>query len=389
MNVGMLTLQEYQREARLTDKKPDDMPIVALGLFGEIGSLMSEVKKKQRDSISYKGYSDAVIEEFGDVLWYLVSVASRSGLEIAHIAATLNDTPSDKHTQSTDPLLFSNLQDKPERISDEPTPEFERTLMILASSVGKFINDVENGVCRQNAGVVAGHLFKILKSLIAASNESGVTLEIAARHNLEKIFGRWPNVKIFPEPFDTHAPSFERFPKFLAIDIEEKTVNDKTFVFQRCNGITIGDRLTDNIQTPDDYRFHDVFHYAHTAVLGWSPVTRALFKLKRKSHPKTDEAEDGARAILLEEGITAWIFNQSKLLNYFEGFRQGDLSFNLLKTIRKFVEGYEVDKCPLWVWEEAILQGYEAFRYLKLNREGRVTISLPNRRLSVGPIPDH
>ena len=42
--------------------------------------------------------------------------------------------------------------------------------------------------------------------------------------------------------------------------------------------------------------FHDVFHLAYAAVLGWSPTTRALLKIKRKSRPEIDENEDGARA---------------------------------------------------------------------------------------------
>ena len=42
---------------------------------------------------------------------------------------------------------------------------------------------------------------------------------------------------------------------------------------------------------PDDYRFHDAFHYAYAAILGWSPVTRALFRLKRKSETDVDEGQ--------------------------------------------------------------------------------------------------
>ena len=67
-------------------------------------------------------------------------------------------------------------------------------------------------------------------------------------------------------------------------------------MFQQCNGVNTGDRLTDNALEPDDYRFHDVFHYAYAAVLTWSPVTRSLLRLKRKSKPKLDEVEDGALA---------------------------------------------------------------------------------------------
>ncbi len=77
---------------------------------------------------------------------------------------------------------------------------------------------------------------------------------------------------------------------------------DRSMFSQRSRGVYVGDRLTDNAIEPDDYRFHDVFHYAYVAVLGWSPVIRALLRRKRKSDPKLDDAEDGARAILIEEG---------------------------------------------------------------------------------------
>ena len=166
----------------------------------------------------------------------------------------------------------------------------------------------------------------------------------------------------------------------------ERDVGNKLYVYQRCNGLNIGDRLTDNIMTPDDYRFHDVFHYAYAAVLGWSPVIRARFRLKRKSRLHVDEAEDGARATLIEEGIAIWIFGQAKGLNFFEGLRPNDLSLTLLKSVRQFVAGYEVARRPLWVWEEAILQGYDAFRYLRRERQGRVRIDFHQRSLTIGPL---
>ncbi|MFX5743284.1 pyrophosphatase, partial [Acinetobacter baumannii] len=80
------------------------------------------------------------------------------------------------------------------------------------------------------------------------------------------------------------------------IDVYERTVRGQVFVYQRSGGVFVGDRLTDNAAEPDDYRFHDVFHYAYIAVLGWSPVIRSLLRLKRKSVPKIDEVDDGARA---------------------------------------------------------------------------------------------
>jgi hypothetical protein len=137
----------------------------------------------------------------------------------------------------------------------------------------------------------------------------------------------------------------------------------------------------------DDFRFHDVFHFAYVAVLTWSPVVRALFRLKRKSTPEIDEAQDGARAILIEEGITIWIFRQAANLNFFADMRPGDLPFDLLKHVRQFVSGCEADRCPLWLWEEAILQGYEAFRFLREHRRGCLRIDVSKRRLSIESLP--
>jgi hypothetical protein len=214
-----------------------------------------------------------------------------------------------------------------------------------------------------------------------------VTLEAAARGNLQKIFDQWPIGRIYPEPFDKDDKPFEQLPRSLTIDIFEREVGGKLYVFQQCNGINTGDRLTDNAIEPDDYHFHDVFHYAYSAVLTWSPVTRSLLRLKRKSKPLIDEARDGARAVLIEEGVATWVFGQAKQLDFFAGMKAGDLSFDMLKTIRQFIAGYEPASCPLWLWEEAILQGYEAFRFLQEKRRARLRIDMAQRKLIVGELP--
>ena len=133
----------------------------------------------------------------------------------------------------------------------------------------------------------------------------------------------------------------------------------------------------------DDYRFHDVFHFAYVAVLTWSPVLRSLLRLKRKSDPKIDEAQDGARATLIEEGVTTWIFSQAVALDFFANMNRGDLPFDFLKHVRQFVSGYEAEQCPLWLWEEAILEGYAAFRFLRQHRRGRIHIDMMNHCLSI------
>src|SRR3954466_16343407 len=86
----ILKLDDYQVRGLETDqikqKGLDGLPFFLLGLFGEVGTLLSALKKKQRDRESYVGYSDAIIEEFGDSLWYFTNIASRASLKLSVLA---------------------------------------------------------------------------------------------------------------------------------------------------------------------------------------------------------------------------------------------------------------------------------------------------------------
>jgi hypothetical protein len=350
--------------------------------------LLSVVKKKQRDSASFLGYAEAVVAELGDVLWYLSTVARRGGICLSAIAAGSLDTSYQDWGRQNLTLTFDALQPDLIKRDGAPTLAFEATLLQLAGDVGVILADHHAGKLRDNQAALAVHLVTVLRRLIKAANEAGVTLEAAAIKNLTKIFDRWPKERTYPTPFDDRSDRDEQLPRHLVMDIFEKDVRGQAFVFQRCGGIFVGDRLTDNAVEPDDYRFHDVFHLAHVAVLGWSPVIRALLKLKRKSEPAVDEAQDGARAILIEEGVTTWIFGQAQRLEFFDGLNPGDLPLDMLKQVRDFVAGYEAEHCPLWMWEEAILQGYAAFRFLQNHRRGQITVDLLNRRLRIEELPE-
>lgn len=382
-----LTIDEYARQAALTDQRKGKhaLSFSMLGVFGEAGSLLSEVKKKQRDKASYLGYADAVAEELGDVLWYLASVARRSGLPLSAIAASAVDATRLGSAADND-LTFHALQPAHIPITTEPTTKFEHRLLALAGQIGLFVNDYQSGALKKREQMMVS-LTQVMRQLIEAANDSGVTLEAAAVKNQHKIFDRWPRDRTFPPPFDVSMDPEEQLPRRMTIEVFERTVRKQDYVFQKSSGVFVGDRLTDNAIEPDDYRFHDVFHYAHVAVLGWSPVVRALLRLKRKSDPKLDDSQDGARAILIEEGVTSWIFGQAQQLNFFEGVKRGGLPLDMLKHIRQFVTGYESERCPLWLWEDAVLQGYAAFRFLQKHRRGRVLIDFPNRRLRIKELP--
>lgn len=376
--TSSLRLDDYQWRAIRSDKTlkrctGTDLPV--LGLVGEIGSLLSEAKKKHRDARSYVGYEANVLEEMGDALWYLATIAAHKGVLLSSLLR--------QNVYGSDTCTFGDLQPQHVLPLAAPTIAFERTLLRLAGAVGRLAQDSTAPELADPRAVLSD----ILENLVEAANESGISLEQAATTNLEKTEDRWPAERVVPKLFDEAFPPEEQLPRRLEIEIYERTAgNGKPYVVQRCNGIFIGDRLTDNIMRPDDYRFHDAFHYAYAAILGWSPVTRALFRLKRKSETRVDEGQDGARAVLIEEGVATYVFGQAKNLDFFLGQAPGDLSFTFLKSVRQFVRGYEVESCPLWLWEEAILAGNQAFRYLKEHRAGKLQLDLRTRALKIGPL---
>jgi NTP pyrophosphatase (non-canonical NTP hydrolase) len=380
-----LTIDQYQKLSQGTDrtvgKGTPSLDFPLLGLFGEIGSLLSELKKKQRDTVSYYGYEESVVEELGDVLWYFSNLATRAGIVLSEMAlqiqANADGRRRDRHKGD---LMFAALQPalKPTGPGDQEA--FEATLMRLAGEAGKLVAAFSAGRINRNSDLLSAHMSSIFRALINAANEAHVSLGEAAHRNLRKTSDRWPEKRIHPALFDADHDAAEQIPRRIKMQIFERKVKNRTYVFLRCNGINIGDRLTDNKLETDDYRFHDVFHVSYAAILGWSPVMRALFRVKRKSRPELDEAEDGARAILIEEGISTWVFNHATRLNYFENLES--LDYGLLKAVRELVSGYEAERCPLWLWEEAILRGYQVFRQFRKYRSGTVIADLTKRTIT-------
>jgi NTP pyrophosphatase (non-canonical NTP hydrolase) len=381
---GLLTMNAYQRHTRATDQNTESGPrglrVPLLGLFGEVGSLLSALKKKRRDVEAYTGYEDAILEEFGDVLWYFANIAARAGLELSVLAQRLSRGIEDwDEVQSDEFGTFGDIQSKRAFYGPLSNEEFEIRLIEVAGKVGCLLNDVAREGVRLNRDLLSTHLVEILRAILAAAEDADIELQEAARRNVSKTLSRWPSQRTYGALFDLEFDADEQLPRRIEMHFQEMQKGSRVYVLQRCNGIIIGDRLTDNKSAPDDYRFHDVFHLAYAAILGWSPVLRALFKVKRKSRPDFDENQDGARAILIEEGVSTYVFNHALRLNLFSDTRK--LDYALLKTIQDLVRGFEIEARPLWQWEEAILEGYRVFRELKTSRAGAVVADLNARSL--------
>jgi len=387
-SAGTLTLNAYQKAAHKTDKlfKSDrGLSFPLLGIFGEAGSILSEVKKKQRDRTAYTGYQKTVIEEFGDTLWYLNAIACRSNISLAYIGHNIDRAVEDWQFSAPEDLKFVDLQKSVGIKASEPSSQFERRLLKLASEVGLLVVDFQAGRLEDNQASIVGRLVAILRCLRDSAQEAGLSLADAAAENLRKSYDRWPQEKRYPALLDADFPEHEQLPRKFSLTLVENSEPGKKQVTPYYEGNPLGDKLTDNRMEDDDYRFHDAFHMAFAAKLGWSPNLRRLLKRKRKSIAKIDEVEDGARAVLIEEGVSTWVFNHAQRLNLFEGMPV--LDYGLLKMVREFVDGYEVASMPLWLWEEAILSGYDVFRQLQANRGGVVTADLENRTLAYSPDP--
>ncbi|MEU0509145.1 nucleoside triphosphate pyrophosphohydrolase family protein [Amycolatopsis sp. NPDC006125] len=204
-------------------------------------------------------------------------------------------------------------------------------------------------------------------------------LDDVAVANLDKVKDRWrPSVNI--EPFDRAFPEHEQLPRQARIEFQLRELGDgRTASVMTWNGATLGDPLTDAARVEDGYRFHDAFHLAYAAVLGWSPVMRALMRRKRRSDPATDEAEDGGRAVAIEEGISALVFAYASAHDYLDGVKHVDQQ--MLDTVRSLVGGLEVSVLRSADWELAILTGFEVWRNLNRAKGGVVELDADARTL--------
>ena len=392
-----LELDAYQEFAVRTDRSgfTDDRRVgfLLLGLFGEVGSLVSELKKKQRDRNSYVAYRQSALEETGDVLWYLANLAEALHIRLSHLASGGAEEADEDiwgEEQKNEAWLFphiaaitrfSQLQGQASLFESPASGEYvERSLLAVAARVGRLVARANQEGC-VDADLMRADCGRLFEALVAAANDAHISLEGAARANMTKVLGRWPLDRVHTPLFDDRFDEDERLPRRLIVTFREKDIRGTRYVIQSVNDIHLGDRLTDNSADEDDYRFHDVFHLAYAAVLGWSPVLRALLRLKRKSDGDIDEQQDGARAIITEEGITNWIFSHGLRHQAFEDVTS--LDFSLLRTIRHMVRGYEVEVCPMWMWEEAILQGFRMFRHLKRHRGGTLVADLSARTLTL------
>lgn len=349
-------LSDYFERIVKTDNLEGNYQSLSYGLFGEVGSLLSSVKKLTLEGKKVYDYDDAVNEELGDTFWYFCRLTSILGFSLQDIVSPQSE--ADKPMS----FLATNIPGSPvaSLLDCGKSKDQSVTLLELAKTSASLLERPND---KKEAIKLLSVFYNNFMHVISLTDNSFSQI---LKSNLDKVEGRFLDINKSELPnFDVDYEEDERLPDHFQIEIVQKA-NGKTYM--KWQGVFIGDPLTDNIKEEDFYRFHDVFHMANAAILHWSPTFRSLIKHKRKSDVLIDEQQDSGRAIVIEEGLTAWVFSVAKRKDFFDGHDK--LSFGMLKTIREFVRGYEVEQCPLSLWEKAILDGYCVFREIKRHKAG-------------------
>jgi len=260
--------------------------------------------------------------------------------------------------------------------------------------------DTHRDFIRQEIGDILWYLANIATRL-------ELDLSEIAEDNLAKVLdrygpmeGRW-SLPTITKALDEAYPEAEKFPRTSVFRFDQITRDDGKRVARmflvdaRPNafpggaiaqtpdlkrlGFTLGDPLNDNAHTEDNYRFHDAFHIVLMAVLGWSPVMRHLLRIKRKSRPDVDEAEDGNRARDIEEGLSTYLFERSRDYAFFQDPRHVDNK--TLDHVRVHTGGLEVARMPTWLWKEAISEGFRVWHSLAEHGGGYVVARLDDHKV--------
>lgn len=285
--------------------------------------------------------------------------------------------------------------------ADDPDKRLMVAMLGLAGEVGTLLSEhkkwLRDGDAYDRRTGVAEDIGDILWYLAAAASALGLSLDDVAEQNLAKIIDRWapadptrtdPLAVELPPPhmWDRPFPPEQQLPRRLTVALAP--LPDEP---QRVIGIIDGERplgnlLGDNAYDDDGYRWHDVIHLAHLGVLGWSPVIRRLLKRKRKADPRVDDVEDGGRAVAIEEGISAAVFDYASTRAWLDGVKAVDTS--LLVGLRSLTRNIEVGAVSLLEWEQTILRAFSCWRRLRTDDGGLISVDLDARTIMHRPLTD-
>lgn len=287
-------------------------------------------------------------------------------------------------------------------LTQDPDRGLQIVLHGLAGEAGSVVSEAKKWFREGSppAGLavrVQEELGDLLWYVAAVANRLDLDLNVVAEESLQKAAQAFLKDVPPPSRYDNGWPVLQQLPRRFVVRFVEDESGPVTVVRMEPLGEIaervarerdrkqLGDSLDDNLAVDDGYRYHDIIHLAHAAVLGWSPVLRALIGAKRKgpapagASEHVDRTQDGARAVALEEGLAAFVFNFLEP-DDFEA-TEDLLTWDLVKHVRRTVRGLEVEDQPPVAWKHAYRQAFACFRELRNGRGGIVEVDLDAQTL--------
>jgi len=420
---------QFVEESDLTKNKIEERREIALyGLAGEIGSLIAAIKKRLL-AAGRKNWdlpNHEITEELGDSIWYCFALAEAYNvgggflvLDIQNLqteisggderAAKIRQILGDERVQmfleqapgfgiawtagtatldQYQCLAFMTSRTKKDELVEVCLAVLQQLVAeLFRTKLPPIERDLNSHLPDRPTAQILGETAWHLSALASLYQ---LSLSEVVQGNIDKLRRRFGRDN--PTPLkDAGKPALEQLPRhFEIVFVTIGKGRSRMYL----DGRQLGDDLTDNAYTEDGYRFHDVMHLVLAAKLGWSPVLRKLLGRKRKSDPKADEVEDGARAAIVEEAVIKAIHTEGLRLAALQPpeaetgpgqnrlFANGsDISFSFLKRLGSLVEGLEAEHNQYWEWEEAIVCGFDIFHRLRSEGQGTVTIDLEERSM--------
>ena len=355
---------EYLDVSRRTDRirwsEDGAWTIVPFGIIGEIGSLAEVVKKYRRDKKNYETYVIQVKEEIGDVIWYLFASARRAGVRDIVWPIVDGECCGSDIYNSLDKVLSG------------------------ACFLYRQRDVMESGNAAAGEDFVDS-LMLVLEGLSEVACSAGLSMEEIASHAVSKNEMYWGDPSASSHCFDCTPersfPSYEQLPRKFTIRFQE--VSEGRELIISMNGVQLGDRLTDNTHSISGYRYHDVFHMAAAAFLGWSPVFRRMLKRKRKSDPAVDENEDGARAAIIEEAVVSQVYRYGARYDFKP---TESIDEDLIKLIMEMTTEYECKNIEGRDWKHYATESIKLFGVIKDGFTGDIEFNADDKSYKISPI---
>lgn len=428
-----MRVSDYESFVAESDKfkdRPEDkrLAIALYGLAGEVGSVAAAIKKRlfSDREVDWRVTSEELEEEIGDAFWYCFQLAALLKphrdtcilcLDIQNLVSEIG--ADDERARRIREVLTPERSGEflkaalgfPCEASAITFNQYQALAFLTARTTDATLVEVCLAVLWQlNAELLRPRLppierelnktlpdrkmndvlGEIIWHLSALASIYALNLNDIVERNTKKVAAR-RNRDQRTLLHDREFKPAEQLPRHFEIAFVTLSKNRARMYYE---GRRLGDPLTDNNYEDDGYRYHDVMHLANAAVLGWSPVLRKLLGKKRRSDPKIDEVEDGARAQIVEEAVIKAIHAEGTRLAREAGPLpeharlfpdRNDISFRFLGLIRTFVSDLEAKDNLYWEWEDAIYIGHEMFQKLRQESQGTITVDLIEKSLKFRP----